>query len=115
MYLTQTPELKRGDSLLLNFEYTDYETNLPLNLSECSFRLYIRNVRTNNLVIAATSDNGLLIVEPLCGIVKLIVPAHMTVDLIPGRYMYDLELTAVDGTVTSSETNYIEVTQDVTT
>ncbi len=114
MYLTQTPEFKRGDTLLLNFEYTDSDTNLPLDLTGCAFRLYIKNVRTGELAVAATTANDLLQVDPELGRIRLNVPPHLTVDFIPGRHMYDIEMTDTSGAVFSSETNYIEIIQDVT-
>ena len=114
MYLTQTPEFKRGDTILLNFEYTDAETNEPLNLTGCCFRLFIKNIRTGALAVAATMANDLLQLEPELGRVKLRVPPHITADFSVGRHMYDIELTDPTGSVFSSETSYIEIIQDVT-
>lgn len=110
MFLTHLPECKLGDTLSLDFEYTDEETNLPLNLTGCTFRLSIKNSRTNELAVMATTSNGLLQLEPELGKIKL----ELIVNFSAGNYVYDIEMTMPNGEVISSDTCYLEIVQDVT-
>lgn len=105
--------IKRGDTFRLTFKFNSPGSNQPLDLTGSSARLSLKSVRSGLSAIDATTDNGLLILIPLLGTVKLDIPAqYMNIDA--GRYQFDLELTLSNGTVISSDTRYVNIVQDIT-
>jgi hypothetical protein len=107
--------VKRGDTLRINFIWTEEISETPLNLTNCTARLHLKNARTKELLIDANTENGLLTVEGLTGLIQLNVTAEEMEDVPIGRHIFDLELTFTDGSVLSSETRTIEIIQDITT
>lgn len=112
MYLSQVIEFKRGDTIALNFKFTDCE-NEPINLSNCIARLQIRFVKTNTLTISTTS-NDMLTISPDLGEILMTIPPNFTKTFNIGRHAFDLEVTFYEGTVISSETKYIDIITDIT-
>ncbi len=111
---TQYLLVKRGDTLKLNFVFNVPDSDIPLDLTGCTARLYLKFLRTNALIVDASTENGLLVIEPEAGLVKLEVPAYEMTNAPIGRHKFDLELTFPDGSVLSSETNTLEIVKDVT-
>lgn len=106
---------KRGDTLKLDFLYNVTNSNAPLNLTNCTARLHLRFLRTDALIINATTENDLLTIEPELGLIHLKVSASELIDAPIGKYSFDLELTFPDGDVLSSETGVLEIIKDITT
>ncbi len=106
--------VKRGDTLICNFTYNAIDNNEPIDLAGCSARLHVKFLRTNEIFIDASTENGLLIIELNTSTITLIVPATDMVLFPLGRYKFDLELTLPDQTVFSTDTEYLEIIQDVT-
>lgn len=112
MYLSQVIEFKRGDTIALNFKFTDCE-NEPINLSDCIARLQIRFVKTNELTVC-TTNYDMLTISPDLGEILMIIPPELTKTFKIGRHAFDLEITFHDGTVVSSETKYLDIVMDIT-
>ena len=112
MYLEQLIEFKRGDTIALNFKFTDCE-NKSIDLTNCTARLQIRFVNIGELTVAAT-DEDMLTIIPQFGEVVLSIPANLSKNFTVGRHSFDLEVTFYDGTVISSETKYINIIKDIT-
>ncbi len=110
---SQYLSIKRGDTLRLNFIFNT-DDNILLNLTDCTARLHLKSLRSNVLIIDATTENGLLTIEPEEGLVKLLVPAQDMMHAPIGRHKYDLELSFSDGTILSSTTNILEIITDIT-
>ncbi len=106
--------VKRGDTLKINFIWSEENTNIPLNLTGCSARLHIRNSRTKELLIDANTDNGRLTIEGALGLIKLVIDSDDMANLPIGLHVFDLELIFTDGSVLSSETQNLEILQDIT-
>lgn len=113
--LSQHLTAKRGDTLILSFTYNIIDSDELLDLTGYSARLQVKSLRTNEMIINASTDNGLLTIELNTSTITLIVPAE-DMALVPlGRYKFDLEITTPDQTVLSTDTEYLEIVQDITT
>ncbi|AFL75400.1 hypothetical protein [Thiocystis violascens] len=123
-------DLKRGDSWQVRFyAYADaagvrhvveaplgaaVPSGVAVDLTGCAARLQIR-ARAGVLAYAASLAADLALDEaPETGFVYLAAPASRTGDVIPGRYLTDLELAFPDGAVLSSATYPVTIQPDVT-
>jgi hypothetical protein len=106
------PPVKQGDTW--NFKFAWKNQTTPINLSHCTARMQLRDRRTDAMIAeATTANNGILINGPL-GEVSVTYPASVSVGIVPGTYVSDLELTFTDtGTVQSSNTLNIVVIKDI--
>lgn len=107
------PPVKRGDTWSFAFSWKDQNT--PINLSNCTARMQIRDNTTHEIVAEATSDNNQIVINGPTGEVQVTYPASETNAIEPGKYLSDLELTFTGtGVVKSSNTISIEVIEDIT-
>ena len=107
------PPVKRGDTWSFAFSWKDQNT--PINLSNCTARMQIRDKSTLAIVAEATTDNNYIVINGSTGEVSVTYPASETTDISPGSYVSDLEITFTDtGVVKSSNTISIEVLADIT-
>jgi hypothetical protein len=109
--LTTLPTVKRGDTW--SFIFTWKSCFAPIDLSECSARMQVRNQRTKELVASIDSSTDITIDGPN-GIVNARFPAEMTANIEEGSYLTDVELTFNNSTVISSQTVRLIVEEDVT-
>ena len=106
------PPVKRGDTWSFSFIWRDQNT--PINLTNCTARMQIRDKKTRALAVEATSDNNYIVINGPAGEVLVTYPATDTDAVVPGHYLSDVELIFDDGTVKSSDTICIEVIEDIT-
>ena len=107
------PPVKRGDTWAFSFIWK--EQNTPINLTNCTARMQIRNKSTLAMAAEATTENNYIVINGATGEVKITYPASVTNNINPGTYVSDLELTFTDtNVVKSSNTISIEVIEDIT-
>ena len=105
-------QTKKGDTFQAIFSFTD--SGAAANLNGCTAKMQLRNPRTFELVAEATTSDGSLSVSVASGEVTINVPAVTMAEVAPGQYSADIELTFIDGTVRSSDTFVVLVSQDYT-
>lgn len=105
--------VKRGDTLKILFPFT-YDNGDILNLSGCIAKLYLKYLRTGDLIINATTENALLTINEELGLIELEVPAPLMLNVPLGRHEYDLKVEFPDGIIYTTETQYLNVIRDVT-
>ena len=109
---------KRGDTLLL--EFSVMEDGEEVNLSEASARMQLRDMKTDQQVVAATSVAGhLTLLSDGCegGFpckVQVSVPYETMEAVEPGQYLADVEFTFPSGVRRSTYTFVVVVEQDYT-
>lgn len=107
------PPVKRGDTW--NFKFTWQDQNTPINLTDCTARMQIRDKTTLLMAAEATTANGQILIDGPTGGVTVTFTATETTSIAPGRYVSDLELTFTGtGIVQSSDTMHIIVIEDIT-
>lgn len=104
--------IKRGDTFVCQFAHLQPD-NTPLDLSNCTARLQVRD-KSDNLLIDADLTSGLSIPNPIDGIVYCRIEADVMRTIPVGTHFYDLEITYADNTVKSSETINLVVLKDET-
>lgn len=107
----ETLRFKRGDTWVRIFTWTDGE--VPLDLSGASARQQIRDASGTLLAETSSAGGGITIDAPLGRVVSTFLP-EQTAFINRGRYLSDLELTFADGTVQTTDTFSILVTNDET-
>lgn len=108
---TTLPAVKRGDTWSFVFQWKTGAT--PINLTGCTARMQIRKKRTKDLLAYVTTEDYITIDGP-AGKVFVTFPADITETVPAGTHLTDVELTFTDGTVTSSQTVYMVVEEDIT-
>lgn len=73
---------------------------LPNDLTGYSAKMQIRKNATSPVILELSTANTRIVLDPLNGIINLLVPAMSTVGLVAGVYKYDLDLTDLNGFVT---------------
>lgn len=110
-YLT----IKHGNTLQLTFDCNEPNSEDSLDLTGHTARLQLRFLRNNALIIDATTDNGLLLIDnPESGLIKLSVPALEMMHSPLGRHKFDLEVTTPDNSVFSSGMYVLDILKSVT-
>lgn len=106
------PPVKRGDTWSFMFTWTG--SGEPINLTECSARMQIRDRRSKQLMVDISSENNITI-QGLLGQTLVSVPSSITKTVFPGTYISDVELTFTNSEfVMSSQTFQLIVEEDVT-
>jgi hypothetical protein len=108
--MSEILQAKRGDSLRLEFSFT--ENGAPADLSLCTARFQIRKKRSGTLLLDCSSNDYLTINGP-SGKVFANIPASL-MKLDTGKHEADVELTYADGTVVSSSTFTVDLVIDIT-
>lgn len=107
------PPVKQGDTWDFSFAWKNQTT--PINLSNCTAKMQIRDKRTNIMVAEASTDNNRILIDGPTGTVSVTYPALVTSNVVAGAYESDLQITFTDtGTVQSSNTINITVIKDIT-
>jgi len=104
--------LKRGDTWRTTFAFS--ANGVPTDLSGASARLQVRDRRTKVGLCDATVDNGYVTLSGASGVVTVTVPDDVTATFPVGVHAFDLEMTWADGSVQSTETQYLSVVEDQT-
>lgn len=101
--------VKRGDTWRQTFTWRQgSETGDPVDLTGCTARLQVRD-RTGDLILDATDD---LTINGATGTISVDVLIPSTV--LPGKYIFDVEVTYTDGFVQSTETQTLKIEGDIT-
>lgn len=107
----RTIKLIRGDTWQRTWVIQDAASR-PVDLSNTSARLHVRD-SLGSLVMQASTDDGKLTVQPLNGRIDLIMPKEET-DVPAGTYDFDIEVTFPNGVRRTYEQGTLVVLKDVT-
>lgn len=102
----------RGDTWTRAWTIRDAENNV-IDLTGATARLHIRD-ENDNLIYAATMDNGSISIDAPNGTIYLTVDASITRNMNPGTYYFDIEVTYPNGTVKTYEQEKLKVMKDIT-
>lgn len=98
----------QGSTFNTTIDITD-ENDQPLNLSGYSGQAQMRKHYTSSNAVAFGVS-----INPVQGSVALSLTANATIQITPGRYVYDVELTDSDGIVSRIVEGIVTVTPNVT-
>ena len=101
----------RGDTWTRAWRLTDGAGN-PLDLAGCTARLHLRDAAGEKAAEASTAD-GRIAIDGQAGRIAMTMPAA-AMNLAPGAYRFDLELTGAGGAVTTLEQTTLVVLEDCT-
>jgi len=91
--------IEQGFDFDTTFQLEDTTTNDFINLSGYAVDAQLRKTYSSSTAVSFAST----IVEPFSeGRIQISLDSTVTVDLKPGRYVYDIKLTAGNGTVTKA-------------
>jgi hypothetical protein len=100
--------IDQGTSFSATIDVTD-TSGAVYNLTGYTTAAQMRkNYNSSTAVTFSTSHNGIF------GAITLILSATNTVSLEPGRYLYDVEITSANGTVTRVVEGIVTVTAGMT-
>lgn len=107
-------EIEQGATLRKPFVWKD-SAGVAVNLTGYTAKMQVRQSAASETVLLELSNtNGMLTITPLTGTVTMVFSASTTADIDWKRGKYDLEMTAVDGTVTRLLEGEITVSREVT-
>lgn len=107
------PPVKRGDTWTFSFSWRNQGT--PIDLTDCTARMQVRDKRTNTLFAESLSSDNSITINGVEGNVSVEFTPNKTSEVPPGTYYSDLEITyPVSGRVQSSGTIIIVVQGDIT-
>lgn len=109
-----TMTTKRGDNWKKVFFWRNKKTLVAIDLTGCAARLHLKKKREDPPLIEADEQGNELAIDGPAGKVRLNISAATMRDIAYGNYKSDLELTFPDGTVLSTETFEVKVTEDQT-
>jgi hypothetical protein len=72
--------------------WLEIDTNNPIDLTEYSARMQVRQYTYGDVIIELTSDNGKVVLGGTAGTIELALTAEETSSLPVGELKYDLEL-----------------------
>ena len=108
MRITRT----RGDTYADQFLITDKNTQLPVNLSGCTFKLTLSESSTPDADTAPIYQLAGVIHDPTLGMVEF-APTPTQADQV-GSFFYDVQMTDEDGAIRTLVLNSYVYTQDIT-
>lgn len=82
-------------------------------MSWATARLHLRNKAGVKVAEATTGADARIVIDGPGGRIDLTVPAAATTGIDVGSYRFALELTYIDGTVTTLETNTLNILEDI--
>lgn len=107
-------EIEQGATLLKPIVWKDSDGN-PVNLTGYTAKMQVRqNVSASDVLLELSTTNGRLSISAMSGQVTMIFSATTTAAITWSRGKYDLELTALDGTVTRLLEGEITVSKEIT-
>ena len=111
--MSRALSIKRGDTWQANWQYRDSAGD-PIDLTGCSARLWLKPRYNDTAALEISSSSGELVIDGAAGDIAQTVSAATMAEIDPGIYRADLEITWTDSTVTSTETVYVSVVEDIT-
>ena len=87
---------------------------VPVNLSGYTADMQVRYATDTSIIVELSTANGRAVITPSAGKVTLTLTASQTAALAAGTYVYDLNLTAPDSTVTKILQGVFVVSESVT-
>jgi len=106
--------IEQGTTVRIPFVWKD-ETGEVVNLTGYKARMQARrSISSASPVIDATTENGLLLIEPEQGRIWLDIPATTTATFDWPRARYDLEVESASGVVTRLLQGQITLSKEVT-
>lgn len=113
--------IEEGATFPLGFTWTQESTTTPgtpgdpYDLTGCTARMQIRKTFTSAVVVAATTENGKIEIEPSVGHIAVRLEDTDT-DLLHGirSAVYDLEIVFSDGTVNRLLEGKVTISPNVT-
>lgn len=88
--------------------------SVPVNVTGYSALMEVRKAVGGTVIITLSSDNGRITVGTVDGSFTLYISPEDSADLQPGEWVYDLQVTAPDGTVTTLLQGGFTITPQVT-
>jgi len=82
-----------------------------LDLTDSAIRMQVRKTRDEDAIIDLALGSGLTLTDAAAG--KFAVDAQVF-SCVPGRYLYDIEITLTSGEVKTYVKGYFKITGDVT-
>lgn len=106
--------IEQGATLPLGFSWKS-DDGTAVDLTGYTARMQVRqSVGSPDVLLEATTENGLLSISAAQGKVNLLLPPSVTAAITWRRGRYDLELEAPDGTVTRLVEGSVTVSREVT-
>ncbi len=87
----------------------------PVNITGYAAKMQVRKKPGSPLVLEMSTLNNRITLDPLNGILNIVVQAADTAILVPGLYRYDLDLTDQAGFVTRFIQGAFEIVETITT
>jgi len=82
----------RGDTLTRTFTWKD-DAGTAISLSGYTAKMQVLDAGDSVVLEASTANSRLTVTNAAGGVLTLLVAASVTVDLVPGKYTYDVQLT----------------------
>jgi len=101
----------RGDTWSRAWELRD-RGGAPIDLTGALARLHLRD-SSGALVVSGDTGDGRIVITPADGRIDMTIP-YPAMDLAPGAYRFDLEVTHADGTRYTYEQGVLAVLEDMT-
>lgn len=99
----------------LNFQFTLYSAGSKWDLTDYEARMDIReDIDSPTALISLDSDGNGITLGGSAGTVEITIDADTTTTFPAGRYVYDLELESLDGTVWRVLQGKVQVRPEVT-
>lgn len=106
--------IEQGTTHRMSFLWEDSEA-VPINLTSYTARMQARKAfNAEEVLINATTENGMITLIPATGEVQIELPESITALLTWSQALYDLELISSDGTVTRLVQGSITISREVT-
>jgi hypothetical protein len=106
--------IEQGATFSIGFAWKS-DDGIAVDLTGYTARMQVRqSVGSPDVLLDATTENGLLSISAAQGRVNLQLPAGVTAAITWRRGRYDLEVEAPDGTVTRLIEGSINVSREVT-
>ena len=104
----------QGATLQRTLTWTDPAKN-PINLTGYTARMQVRDTAaSSSVILELTTSNTRITLGGTAGTVSLNVAANVTANLVPGLYVYDLEVVSGGGEVTRLVEGNFNVKAEVT-
>ena len=106
-------EHRQGKTFRRNLYLTDTDGNI-IDLSDCTAKMHIRPSVDGDLTLELSTENGRIAIVGPFGQVSLYIEDDDTADMLPGTYVYDLEIYDSAGETSSPAFGKFKVKAEVT-
>jgi hypothetical protein len=104
----------QGDTLSRVLTWTN-NAKVPYNLTGYTARMQVREaVASQDFLLELTTENSRIVLGGALGTIALTVASSVTAQLLPGQYVYDLELVSGGGQKTTIVEGNFKVKDQVT-